>query len=292
MSISVVEHNPVIEQPGGVQDPARSLSTISPESAAPYSIRQQLTSHYHAFWLRLGQGLAWSRGIYHERSSGQLDQLSGVVRERIERLQQCFGVRFEESARQPTALKQYDYLDILEQAWSEMRLPHSRGGVVQDIGSSNFWYAPVLHTFFRPAELLGIEVEGHRIYLNGYSRHDYAQGYIHALPNTQFIVGDYACYERPADIVTAWYPFVTPDPVLAWRLPLSLFTPHALFSRIARNLQPHGRFVMINQGRNEATIAASFCRTVGLVRQGSCEVTSPLRPRRPPVLSVWGHAQR
>ncbi|MDR4465134.1 MAG: hypothetical protein MRJ66_12790 [Nitrospira sp.] len=292
MSISVVGHNAVVEQPVNPQDRARSLSAMSPERATSYSIRQRLASRYHAFWFRLGQGLAWSRGIYRERASGQLDQLSGVVRERIERLQQRFDVRFEESARQLTALKQYDYLDILEQAWSGMRLPRSRGGVVQDIGSSNFWYAPVLHTFFRPAELLGIEVEGHRIYLNGYSRLDYAQGYIHSLPNAQFIVGDYAYYERPADIVTAWYPFVTPDPVLAWRLPLSLFTPHALFSRIARNLQPHGRFVMINQGRMEATIAAALCRKAGLTRQGSCEVTTPLRPRRPPVLSVWGHAQK
>ncbi len=292
MSISVVEHNSVVEPNVGAQDRARSLSTIPSDSTTSYSIRQRLASHYHAFWFRLSQGLAWSRGTYRERSSGQLEKLSGIVRERIERLQQCFGVRFEEYARPLTALKQYDYLEILEQAWSGLRLPRSRGGVVQDIGSSNFWYAPVLHTFFRPTELLGIEIEGHRIYMNGYSRLDYAQGYIRHLPNAQFIVGDYACYERPADIVTAWYPFVTPDPVLAWRLPLSVFAPHALFSRIARNLQPHGRFVMINQGREEATLAASLCKKVGLARQGFCEITTPLRPRRPPVLSVWGHSQR
>ena len=282
----------VIEQNVGKQDRARALSTIPPDRPTSYSVRQRLASRYHAVWYRLGQGLAWSRGTYCERASGQLEKLSGIVRERIERLQQRFGVRFEEHARPLTALKQYDYLDILEQAWSGMRLPRSRGGVVQDIGSSNFWYAPVLHCFFRPTELLGIEVEGYRIYLNGYSRLDYAQGYIQHLPNTHFIVGDYACYERSADVVTAWYPFVTPDPVLAWRMPLSVFAPHALFTRIARNLQPHGRFVMVNQGRKEATIAASICKKVGLARQGSCEIGTPLRPRRSPVLSVWGHAQR
>jgi hypothetical protein len=144
-----------------------------------------------------------------------LDELSGVVRQRIEQLQRHFEVRFEQHVRQLTSLKQYDYLDILEQAWSALKLPRSRGGVVQDIGSSNFCYAPVLHAFFRPTELLGIEVEGYRIYINGYSRLDYAQGYIQHLPNTQFIVGDYACYERLADIVTLWYPFVTPNPILA-----------------------------------------------------------------------------
>jgi len=142
MSISVVEHNAVEEQPVSAQDQVRSLSTMAPESATSYSIRRRLASHYHAFWFLLGQGLAWSRGIYRERTSGQLDQVSRVVRERIERLQQRFRVRFEESARQLTALKQYDYLDILEQAWSGMRLPRSRGGVVQDIGSSNFGTHP------------------------------------------------------------------------------------------------------------------------------------------------------
>jgi hypothetical protein len=135
-------------------------------------------------------------------------------------------------------------------------------------------------------------VTWHWIYIIGYSRLDYAQGYIQHLPNAQFIVKDYVCYERPADIVTAWYPFVTPDPVLAWRMPLSMLAPHTLFARVARNLQPHGRFVMINQGRDEATIAASVCKEIGLFRHGSCEIKTPLRPRLAPVLSVWEHPRR
>lgn len=282
----------LIEQPIAFHDTCPPITTDLPDHTPTYSIRQRLVSRYHSFWYRLGQEVAWSRGTYRERPCEQLNEVSGVVRQRIEQLQRYFDVRFEEDARQLTALKQYDYLDILEQAWSALKLPHSRGGVVQDIGSSNFWYAPVLHTFFRPTELLGIEVEGYRIYINGYSRLDYAQGYIQHLPNTRFIVRDYACYERPADIVTLWYPFVTPNPVLSWRLPLYVFSPRTLFVRIARNLQPHGRVVMINQGREEASMASSFCRTVGLVRLGCCELRTPLRPRRPPVLSVWGHSPR
>lgn len=282
----------VIEQTAGVQDPAPSLVVNSHDTARSYSLRQLLASRYHAFWYVFGERLAWSRGMYREHSAGQLEQLSGIARERIERLQRHFDVRFEEQARRLTALKQYDYLDILEQAWKALKLPRSRGGVVQDVGSSNFWYASVLHTFFRPTELLGIEIEGHRIYINGYSRLDYARGYIQHLPNTQFIVGNYADYVRPADIVTAWYPFVTPDPVLAWRMPLSVFAPHALFSQIARNLQPHGLFIMINQGRDEATIATSLCKKAGLTRQGSCEIKAPLRPRLSPIVSIWGHSKR
>jgi hypothetical protein len=135
--------------------------------------------------------------------------------------------------------------------------------------------------------MVGIEVDGHRIYINGYSRLDYAHGYIEHLPNTTFFVGDYTCYHHPADVVTAWYPFVTPDPVLAWRMPLSVLDPIALFSRVAHNLPPHGLFIMINQGRKEAAIAAVWCEQVGLVRYGSCEITGTLRSRLPAVASYW-----
>lgn len=252
------------------------------------SFQQRVRSRYHAFWYHLGERLAWSRGIYREQPAQDLHDLNGVQYERIASLQRRFRVRFEQRATQGTALRQYDYLDLLDQGWSALRLLHSTGGTVQDIGSSNFWYAPVLHTFFRPSKLIGVEVEGHRMYINGYSRHDYAQGYIQDLPNTEFHIQDYRGYRSPADIITAWYPFVTPAPVLAWRLPLTLFAPHVLFSQVAHNLQPHGLFLMVNQGRDEAAIAAACCRKAGLTEYGTCELRSRVRPRLPPpILSCW-----
>jgi hypothetical protein len=30
------------------------------------------------------------------------------------------------------------------------------------------------------------------------------------LPNARFVVGDYAEFREPADIITAWFPFLTP----------------------------------------------------------------------------------
>ena len=260
-----------------------------PEDAAPrYSFLQMVRSRYHSFWYHLGERVAWSRRTYRERPAKELHDLSGIQHERITALKRHFRVRFEDRAKQATALKQYDYLDLLDQAWPALKLPVLTGGVVHDIGSSNFWYASVLHTFFRPTELVGIEVEGHRMYLNGYSRLDYARGYTQDLPNTEFLIHDYCRYHRPANIVMAWYPFVTPEPMLAWRMPLSLFTPYALFSQVARNLQPHGLFLMVNQGRAEAAIAAAWCRMAGLVPNGFCEPRPIVRPRIPaPVLSCW-----
>ncbi len=280
---------PGVAQPTAhiVDDQPSELSQLSFDVVPRYSLRQLLLSHYHACWYHLEKRLAWSRGIYREQPAGQLRNLSGIQQERMASLRRRFRVRFEQQGEQITALKQYDYLDVLDQAWSVLKLPRYTGGVVQDIGSSNFWYAAVLHAFFRPTEMVGVEVEGHRIYINGYSRLDYARGYIQHIPNTQFLVRDYACYNRPADVVTAWYPFVTPDPVLAWRMPLSILAPRTVFSQIAKNLRPHGLFIMVNQGREEAAIASGWCEQVGLARCGSCELKAVVRSRLPAVVSCW-----
>ncbi len=277
-----------LEVESTVSDNERFLPLALASPSPRYSLSQRLRSDYHAFWYRLGERLNWSRGVYRERPVRRLNHLNGIQQERIAALQRRFMVQFEQHSEHLTALKSYDYLDILEQAWSAWGRPRSIGGVVQDVGSSNFWYASVLHAFFRPTELTGIEVEGHRIYFNGYSRWDYACGYIQDLPNTEFVIGDYAKYGQAADVVVAWYPFVTPAPVLAWRLPLSLLAPHALFSRIAQNLKPNGVFVMVNQGAAEAAVAATLCSHAGLERQDSCELRSTLRSRRVfPVVSCW-----
>ena len=245
-------------------------------------------SGYHAFWYWLGDGLEWSRGLYQERPVGQLIQLSGSQQARIASLRRQFDVRFEQHCAAQTTLKSYDYLDILDQAWTAWGKPRPVGGVVHDVGASNFWYARALHAFFLPSALTGVEVEGHRIYYNGYSRHDYAQGYVRDLPQTSFVVADYAQFEQPADTIVAWYPFVTPAPVLAWRMPLTFFAPRALFARIARNLNPSGVFVMVNQGPEEADTAAEHCRQAGLQFESSCELRATLRRRRvPPVVSWW-----
>jgi hypothetical protein len=257
-------------------------------SVPRYSLPQRIRSSYHAFWYWLGEGLEWSRGLYRERPVGQLTHLSGSQQARIALLRRQFDVRFEQHCAALTTLKSYDYLDILDQAWAAWGQPRPVGGVVHDVGASNFWYARALHAFFLPSALTGVEVEGHRIYYNGYSRHDYAQGYVHNLPQTEFVIADYAQYAQPADTIVAWYPFVTPAPVLAWRMPLAFLAPQALFARIAMNLNPSGVFMMVNQGREEAGVAAGLCQTAGLRCESSCELRVTLRRRRvAPVVSWW-----
>jgi len=264
------------------------LPIEAPLPQARYSFSQRFLSGYHALWYRLSEGLKWSRGLYRETPVGHLTQFSGKRLARVAVLQRRFDVRFEQQYAVMTAIKSYDYLDILDQAWTFLGKPRPVGGVMHDVGASNFWYARALHAFFSPASLTGVKVEGYRIYSNGYSRWDYAQGYVADLPRTSFKVYDYTQYTDSVDTIIAWFPFVSAAPVLAWRMPLRVLSPHTLFGRVAENLSPGGLFVMVNQGREEAMIAFDRCRRAGLRFENSCKVRSTVRPRRiPPFVSWW-----
>lgn len=253
-----------------------------------YTLGQRWQSRYHAIWYRLSERMRWSRRPYYETPVGHLSGLAPWQTVRIETLRAQYDVDFASRYGRHTAVANYAYLDVLDQAWTITKRPIPHGIVVTDVGCANFWYAHTLHRFFRPAILTGVDVEGFRLYPTGYSRYDAAAGYITDLPQTSFVVADYSQIEEQADVITAWFPFVTPTPVLAWRLPLTLFSPERLFLRIARNLARGGTFFMVNQGTEEADVAADYCRRAGLHEQGRWIHPQPLRPRpHPPVASWW-----
>jgi hypothetical protein len=208
--------------------------------------------------------------------------------QRIAALQSHYQVRFEARMNSATSVNNYEYLDILDRAWAYAGLPRPRGGVLCDVGCASFWYAAALQAFFRPRELVGVEVEGHRLFSDGRARIDHAQGYVAAIPGARFLVADYVTCELPADVVTAWFPFLTPAAILAWRLPLSLLTPEGLFARIWQNLLPGGMLVLVNHGPAEAALATAWCGAAGLRPMFRFAVPGVLRDRlSPAVLSCW-----
>ncbi len=215
-----------------------------------------------------------------------------------------YQVQFELDMSVATSMNNYEYLDLLDRGWSSAGMgwpmmgwpmvgsPMSGrpvGGVLVDIGCASFWYAASLQAFFRPQRLVGVEVEGHRLLRDGRTRIDYARGYLARLPNAQFVVADYTRYEEPADLITSWFPFLTPAAILAWRLPLSLLEPDRLFGRIRHNLLPGGLFFMVNHGTAEAALAERLCAAAGLHRVGLWTGPGILSRHRmlPPVLSWW-----
>jgi len=267
------------------------LNKVPANLTPKISLTDRLRSGYHRIWYEATQALRWSRGSYRETLIGILQNLTPSQHDRIEELSTIYGMRFELRYPPETSLFNYGYLDLLDRARQALKWTTPEQQHVCDVGSANFAYAAALQAFFHPSQLVGTEVDGHRLYCNGRSRIDYAQGHIQDLPHTQYVVADYRAFKHSANIVTTWFPFVTPKPLLAWRLPLSLFDPAGIFATIANNLVLGGTFVMINHSPTEAKVAQGIAESTGLVCRGHYVHDAPLRPRtQPAVLTLWHHS--
>jgi hypothetical protein len=257
-----------------------------------YSLLQRLRSLRHGFWFRVSERVRWSRGVFHEKPARELGFLPREQAERIAALRASYQVQFESHLKAATSINNYEYLDILDRAWQQLGLPRPGGGMLCDVGCASFWYAATLQAFFRPQSMVGVEIEGHRLFRDGRSRIDHATGYLSKLPNAAFVIRDYGDYRQAADLITAWFPFLTAPAILAWRLPTSMLDPGRLFSSVERNLRPGGRFVMVNHGLHEAALAHDCCVAAGLALQGQCAAAGSLSAHRGalPVLSCWHRA--
>ncbi len=250
----------------------------STRCAPVVTLSDRLLSAYHGLWLWVSEGIGRARGARPEEPAGALP-LDAVSEARIAVLRARYGSAFETHQNALTALENYARLDLLDQAYRAWgRLPPERR-VMHDVGCASFFYAAVLHAIFRPSELSGFELEGYRRLQGGLNRAERALAYVREWPNTEFVVADYTQVHRTAGVITAFFPFVTPQPVLAWRLPLRVLAPERLFARVRANLAPEGEFLMVNHGEAEAAIADVYAHAAGLeCRQRHIEV-SPLAPR-------------
>jgi hypothetical protein len=257
--------------------------------AGVYSWIDRLRSLRHRFSYGISESLRWSRGTYRETAALELPVLPTDEAQRIAALRDRYQVHFEAQLSAATSLRNYEYLDILDWAFSGAGLARPEHGVLCDVGCASFWYAAALSAFFRPRCLIGVEVEGYRLFKDGRTRIDYATGYLACLPNARFVIADYLGYAQPADLISAWFPFVTAAAILGWRLPLSLLCPERLFRRIALNLSAGGVFLMVNHGPAEAERASILCDAAGLHRAFSGAAPGVLSRYRetPPVVSLW-----
>jgi SAM-dependent methyltransferase len=257
--------------------------------ASVYSLLQRLRSLRHRFWYGVSESVRWSRGTYREKVAGELPDLPLEQAQRIAALKSRYQVCFEAGLSAATSVRNYEYLGILDEAWAGAGLARPEAGSLCDVGCASFWYAAALHAFFRPQSLVGVELEGHRLFNDARTRIDYAAGYVAPLPNTRFALADYLAFREPADVITAWFPFVTPAAILAWRLPLSLLAPERLLRRVRDNLNPAGHFLMVNHGPEEAGLAGRLCSAVGMTMRSRGTASCVLCGYReaPPVVSIW-----
>mgnify|MGYP000200440590 CR=1 FL=1 len=249
----------------------------------------RLRSAYYRWWYEISQGFTWSRRQYHEEPARRLPaSLTSQQQLTIQRLQLTYNVKFENQVASCTALENYEYLDLFDQAQEKLNWQPTLNQEVVDVGSLNFYYAPSLHACFHPRTLSGIELEGYRVYTNLYNRFEYAQCYIRPYANTSYRVMDFCDYAGEVDGITCFYPFVIPGPLIAWRLPLKVFQPQRLFEQMSRCLKPNGFLLMMNHGEEEAQVALAFAQQCGLQLHGAPHSISPLFPRAEnPFVSLW-----
>lgn len=250
----------------------------------------QLRSRAHA-WRIVWDNRRHRPRSYREIPAGWLEGLSAETQARIRQLQARYHVAFEQHLNRPNALENYVYLDLMAQLFkasqgqAEIRINAS---TLLDIGSKNFYYARALTAAFQPRKMAGIEIEGYRRYSDGYCRHDYAIHYLDGLRGASYHVADMRDWHGSAEVVSCWYPFVHPQTLLKWGLPLSQFDPATFFRQLGNLVEPGGHLLMVNQGVEEWQMARQWLSPRALSLQRYLVVDAPLLPRpASPVLSWW-----
>jgi hypothetical protein len=132
-----------------------------------------------------------------------------------------------------------------------------------DVGAKNWAYVDAFPVFLQQwllrgtpgfrYQLTGIEVDAHRRYSTLKSRKQAAEYFIRDIPQAQYVTDNFLNWHSPVDLITHFLPFVFEDPLLAWGLPLRLFTPLTLLAHGLDQLKPGGLMLIVNQGEEEFT---------------------------------------
>jgi hypothetical protein len=247
----------------------------------------KLRSAIHRVFFELRQRRKWSRQDYREEPVEKIDGLSFLALQRLAALSEKYGVRFESLFAREAALENYFTLDLLAQAQERLGF-HPQGGVLADIGSRSFAYATALQTFFQPKQVSGVELDAFPLFETLHTRYSHAQFYIKNLPSARYLALDFLDFKESCNGLTLFYPFVTEQAHVAWRLPLKRFRPTTFFAHAATVLKPGGWLFMVNHGQDERRISSALAAQAGLICRGEFVVNEPILQRlEPPVVSVY-----
>ena len=257
-------------------------------NAAALPITAQLHSWLNAWRWAMDRRARQQPKPYRETPAGQLTGLPLPVSRRLSQFRSHYGVAFEQQLNADNALENYVYLDVLHRLRQQSPCWPAVQGRVLDVGCKNFYYAAALAAAFKPAQLTGLELEGHRRYRDGHRRSDYAAFYTGQLGSARYCVGDVCDWREQADLVSCWYPFVFAEVALAWGLPLSAFAPQRFFPALVGAMAPGGLLLVVNQGLAEWQQTAHWLGAQRLHCVARVAVAAPLLPRpAPPVASLW-----
>lgn len=164
--------------------------------------------------------------------------------------------------------KRHSTLELLHTIPTEL-WPRRTPLRILDAGCHDFSRAESLHEFFREQKpaLTGIDADPY--FVGGRAKRR-AQ----ALPNTSYLRANLFHWapEESFDLVTAFFPFVSPHPALAWGLPHSWGDPHLWIRALERCLAPEGAVFTSHQGDWEEREFAEAIQNSSLQTIFRCEL--------------------
>ncbi len=220
-----------------------------------------LQSAFNRFGLGFRSLVKWKRGNYIEFNESKEQLFAGRTNHAElelceEQLRDKYNLQFQYShSTRNRYLETLNYLEYLETMLDNVILNEANNPHWLDVGSKNFSYAESIYRFLEKQtndfSLTGIELDAFRIYRDFYSRFDYAQYYIHHLPNATYEVGNILHQRGEYDIISHFLPFIFLEPILKWGLPHSEFAPNKILLHIVSLLKPNGILLIVNQGEDE-----------------------------------------
>jgi hypothetical protein len=137
-----------------------------------------------------------------------------------------------------------DRLDLLDQHVG----PTPPGGL--DVGALNWTYLPALMAF-RPGDWDGVELDGFQRYVSMDTRGAQARDRAAQFPRATYRVQDIHEVSGQWGLVTWFFPYVTPGPLVSAGLPDRFFDPVAMLRHVWSLVAPGGTLFVMNVDLNE-----------------------------------------
>jgi hypothetical protein len=163
-----------------------------------------------------------------------------------------------------------NHLQFLELYFRQQSLPEKENTPLRwlDVGAKNWLYVKAIDAFLTKAlssqtaerghEIVGIEIDPNRLYVDGHTRKGHALSYIQNTPHINYIAGDAMQHHERYDVISSFLPFIVPEPCLNWGLPLNKLQPQAMLSHLTDLLNPNGVLLIMNQDDDEDAVQAEL----------------------------------
>jgi hypothetical protein len=195
--------------------------------------------------------LGFRRSGYREAG-----EMNTPLSEEERRLERRYGMGFLRPRLLPEVYrKNLATLWIMEKTLPATILPEGNPRIVEP-GCQDFSRLPAIRSFCRfhgrQPTVEGLELDPYPVLSGFHSRADKASYYL-SLPgghkNDQYLAGDFFLRDKkPADLILSFYPFVSPDPALAWGIPAEFGDGKKWAEAYVDNLQRGGIVLVVHQG--------------------------------------------